>query len=105
AMSIGVGVATGEFVTGSVTLDSDTGLAIVGNAPLLALLFAWHAPNGYAYVSYETAQAAGNEVLSVATREEVRLKWLPNALPVASLPLLSVTTGMMRSMGTQSDAT
>lgn len=105
AMSIGVGIATGEFVTGSVTLDGSpetlqtTGMAIVGNAPLLALLFAWHAPTGYAYVSYETAQAAGSDVLNVATREEVRLKWLANALPVAALPLLSVTTGMIRSVG------
>ncbi|MGN6184972.1 MAG: protein kinase domain-containing protein [Thermoanaerobaculia bacterium] len=105
SMSIGVGVATGEFVTGSVSLEADSGLAIVGNAPLLALLFAWHAPNGFAYVSYETAQAAGHDVLSSSTREEVRLKWLPNALPVASLPLLSATTGMMRAMGTSSMAT
>lgn len=104
-MSIGVGVATGEFVTGSVSLEADSGLAIVGNAPLLALLFAWHAPNGYAYVSYETAQAAGQDVLSSSQREEVKLKWLPNALPVAALPLLSVTTGMMRAMGTSSLAT
>ncbi|MEO8378518.1 MAG: protein kinase, partial [Acidobacteriota bacterium] len=106
AMTIGVGIATGEFVTGSVALDTagalPTGTAIVGNAPLLALLFAWHAPNGFAYVSYETAQAAGAEVLNAATREEVRLKWLPNALPVASLPLVSVTTGMMRSVGATS---
>lgn len=98
AMSIGVGIATGEFVTGSVSLDVENGLAIVGNAPLLALLFAWHAPNGHAYISYETAQAAGGEVLQSSTREEVRLKWLPNALPVAALPLLSVNTGMMRSL-------
>ena len=102
-MSIGIGIATGEFVTGSVNLDNESGLAIVGDAPLLALLFAWHAPSGYAYVSYETAQAAGGEVLSSATREEVRLKWLPQPLPVASLPLVSVTTGMMRSMGAASD--
>jgi serine/threonine-protein kinase len=102
AMTIGVGIATGEFVTGSVTLKGDSGLAIVGNAPLLALLFAWHAPNGYAYVSYETAQAAGGEVLSSATREEVRLKWLPNALPVAALPLISVNTGLMKSLGSTS---
>jgi len=104
-MSVGAGIATGEFVTGSVTLDADSGRAIVGNAPLLALLFAWHAPNGFAYVSYETAQAAGNEVLSAATREEVRLKWLPNALPVAALPLLGVTTGIMRTVGGESMAT
>jgi HAMP domain-containing protein/predicted Ser/Thr protein kinase len=96
-MSVGVGIATGEFVSGSVSLDHDSGLAIVGNAPLLALLFAWHAPNGVAYVSYETAQAAGAEVLNAATREEVRLKWLSQPLPVAALPLVSVTTGMMRA--------
>ncbi|HVR38788.1 MAG TPA: protein kinase [Thermoanaerobaculia bacterium] len=98
-MSIGVGIATGEFVTGSVELKEESGLAIVGNAPLLALLFAWHAPNGYAYISYETAQAAGGEVLSNATREEVRLKWLAQPMPVAALPLISITTGMMRSIG------
>ncbi|MBV9494451.1 MAG: protein kinase [Acidobacteria bacterium] len=98
-MTIGVGVATGEFVTGSVELTEESGLAIVGNAPLLALLFAWHAPSGYAYISYETAQAAGPEIEQSAQREEVRLKWLPNPLPVASMPLVSLTTGMMRAMG------
>ncbi|HYC90799.1 MAG TPA: protein kinase [Thermoanaerobaculia bacterium] len=99
-MGVGVGIATGEFVSGSVNLDFDSGLAIVGNAPLLALLFAWHAPNGFAFVSYESAQAAGAEVLNAAVREEVKLKWLPQALPVASLPLVNVTTGMMRAVGT-----
>ena len=78
-MTIGVGIATGEFVTGSVDLEGDSGIAIVGNAPLLAMLFAWHAPTGYAYISYETAQAAGGEILSTSTREEVQLKWLPQA--------------------------
>ena len=98
-MSVGVGIASGEFVTGSVSLDVESGPAILGNAPLLALLFAWHAPNGFAYVSYETAQAAGAEVFNAATREEVKLKWLPNALPVAALPLVNVTTGMMKAVG------
>jgi HAMP domain-containing protein/predicted Ser/Thr protein kinase len=98
-VTVGVGVATGEFVTGSVSLDEDSGLAIVGDAPLLALLFAWHAPSGYAYVSYETAQSAGGEILSSSQREEVRLKWLAQPLAVAALPLASMTTGMMRSMG------
>ena len=104
AMGVGVGIATGEFVSGSVNLDFDSGLAIVGNAPLLALLFAWHAPNGFAFVSYESAQAAGAEVLNAALREEVKLKWLPQALPVASLPLVNVTTGMMRAVGTMSSS-
>jgi eukaryotic-like serine/threonine-protein kinase len=103
-MSIGVGIATGEFVSGSVELNAESGRAIVGNAPQLALLFASHAPSGYAYVSYETAQAAGGEVLSSATREEVRMKWLPNAVPVASLPLISVTTSMMRSIGANTES-
>jgi HAMP domain-containing protein/predicted Ser/Thr protein kinase len=98
-MSVGVGIATGQFVTGSIDLDRDVGLAIVGNAPLLALLFAWHAPTGYAYISYETAQTAGGEIMSSATREQVQLKWLPQPLAVASMPLASMTTGVMRSIG------
>jgi serine/threonine-protein kinase len=105
-ISIGVGVATGEFVSGSVMLEQESGLAVIGNAPLLAQVFAWHAPSGYAYVSYETAQAAGGEILSSSQREEVRLKWLSQPLPVAALPLASMTTGMMRSIGaTTSEAT
>jgi len=103
-MTIGVGIATGEFVTGSVDLEGDTGIAIVGNAPLLAELFAWHAPTGYAYISYETAQAAGGEIISTSTREQVQLKWLPNPLPVASLPLVSLTTNMMRAIGQTSSS-
>jgi eukaryotic-like serine/threonine-protein kinase len=98
-MQIGVGIATGEFVTGSVDLHDESGLAIVGNAPLLAMVFAWHAPTGYAYISYETAQAAGNEILSSSTREEVALRWLPQALPVASVPLVNLSMTMMRTMG------
>jgi serine/threonine-protein kinase len=98
-MSIGVGIATGDFVTGSVELTRDNGLAIVGNAPLLSQVFAWHAPSGYAYISYETAEAAGGEVIGSASREEVRLKWLPQPLPVAALPLVSINTGLMRSIG------
>ncbi|MBV8546408.1 MAG: protein kinase [Acidobacteria bacterium] len=103
-MTIGVGIATGEFVTGSVDLEGDNGIAIVGNAPLLAELFAWHAPTGYAYISYETAQAAGGEIISTSTREQVQLKWLPNPLPVASLPLVSLTPNMMRTMGQTSSS-
>jgi len=103
-MTIGVGIATGEFVTGSVDLEGDNGIAIVGNAPLLAELFAWHAPTGYAYISYETAQAAGGEIISTSTREQVQLKWLPQPLPVASLPLLSLNTNMMRAIGSASSS-
>jgi len=103
-MTVGVGIATGEFVTGSVDLEGDNGIAIVGNAPLLAELFAWHAPTGYAYISYETAQAAGGEIISTSTREQVQLKWLPNPLPVASLPLVSLSTNMMRALGQTSSS-
>jgi eukaryotic-like serine/threonine-protein kinase len=98
-VSIGVGIATGQFVTGSVELSGENGVAIVGDAPLLASLFAWHAPSGYAYISYETAQAAGGEILSTSTREEVRLKWIAQPLHVASVPLVGMTTSMMRSIG------
>ena len=104
-LGIGVGIATGDFVSGSVQLRDDSGVALLGNAPLLALLFAWHAPTGGAYISYETAQAAGPDVSNNTTREEVRLKWLQQPLPVASLPLLSVSTGMMKSMTASSGAT
>ncbi|HUP48831.1 MAG TPA: protein kinase [Thermoanaerobaculia bacterium] len=95
-VSIGAGIATGDFVTGSIQLAQESGTAIVGNAPLLAMLFAWHAPGGHAYISYETAEAAGTEVSGSVAREEVHLKWLPQALAVASLPLASVTTGTIR---------
>ena len=98
-MSVSVGIATGQFVTGSIEVDGDGGLAIVGEAPQLASVLAWHAPNGYAYISYETAQTAGGEILSGSTREQVQLKWLPQPLPVASMPLLGLTTGVMRSIG------
>jgi len=98
-MSISVGIATGQFVTGSVEVDGNSGLAILGNAPQLASVLAWHAPNGYAYISYETAQTAGGEIMSGSTREQIQLKWLPQPLPVASMPLVSITTGVMRSIG------
>src|SRR5205814_7030792 len=92
------------FVTGSVDLQGDSGIAIVGNAPLLAMLFAWHAPTGYAYISYETAQAAGGEIISTSSREQVQLKWLAQPLPVASLPLVSLSTNMMRAIGSTPEA-
>ncbi|HMC22924.1 MAG TPA: protein kinase [Thermoanaerobaculia bacterium] len=98
-MSISVGIATGQFVTGSIDVEGDGGLAVLGNAPMLAGVLAWHAPNGFAYISYETAQSAGGEIMSGSTREQVQLKWLPQPLPVASMPLVSITTGVMRSIG------
>ena len=97
-LTLGVGIATGEFVSGTVSLEQENGVAIVGNAPLLALLLAWHAPSGYAYISYETAQTAGGEVMSTSQREEVKLKWLAQPLGVASLPLAAMTTTMMKTM-------
>ena len=99
SMQVGVGIATGEFVTGSVDLQQESGLAVVGNAPLLAEVFAWHAPTGYAYISYETAQAAGNEILSSSTHEQVVLRWLPQPLPVAAVPLVNLSLTMMRTLG------
>jgi len=104
-LAIGAGVATGEFVTGSVALaDGVGGLAIVGNAPLLALLFAWEAPTDHAFVSLESAQAAGGELFTRAAREEVRLRWLPAPLPVASIPLQAVSS-TTRPMGPAAEGT
>jgi len=104
-LGIGVGIATGEFVSGSIELKSDSGLALVGNAPLLALLFAGEAPTGYAFISPESAQAAGTEILNSVEREEVRLRWLPAPVAVASLPLSNMTSGVMRSLGSTSAGT
>ncbi|HVT45462.1 MAG TPA: protein kinase [Thermoanaerobaculia bacterium] len=97
-LGVGVGIASGDFVTGSVELMDESGMAMIGNAPLLALLFAWEAPTGSAFVSVETAQAAPAEVMAAATREEVRLRWLPAPLTVMALPLQSLTTGVMQAM-------
>ena len=98
-MTIGAGIATGEFVTGAVDVGEEGGLAIVGNAPLLAMLFAWEASTGHALISYDAAQAIGGEVLSSSQREDVQLKWLPNPLPAASLPLVAMTSTVMRAIG------
>ena len=103
-ITIGVGIATGQFVTGSVELKAESGVAIVGNAPLLASLFAWHSPAGFAYLSYETAQAAGGEIMATSTREEVRLKWIAQPLPVAAVPLVGMATGVMRSIGAETSS-
>ncbi len=99
-MSVAAGIATGDFVSGSVSLERESAVAIVGNAPLLASLFAWHAPAGHAYVAFDAAQSAGGDVMSAAVREEVQLKWIDHPLAVASLPLASMTTNVMRAMGT-----
>jgi len=97
-IGIAAGIASGEFVSGSVSLAKENGWAMVGNAPLMALMFAGQAPTGSAYITYETAHAAGAEILASSSREEVRLKWLPQPLVVASLPLQKVTTGGMRAI-------
>ena len=97
-MTVGVGIATGDYVSGSVDIgDGDVGIALIGNAPLLALLFAWEAPSSHAFVSLESAQAAGSEVLARSKKEEVRLRWLPNPMPAISIPLASLRPGMLRT--------
>jgi len=103
-LSIAVGIATGDFVTGSIQLERSSGLAIAGNAPMLALLFAWEAPTNYAFISLESAQSAGSEIFAKAPREEVRLRWLATPLPAYSLSLQSLTTTTLPSK-TLSDAT
>jgi serine/threonine-protein kinase len=37
--------------------------------------------------------------MSGSTRESIQLKWLPQPVAVASMPLVSITTGVMRSIG------
>ncbi|HVR44006.1 MAG TPA: protein kinase [Thermoanaerobaculia bacterium] len=104
-LGMGAGISTGEYVAGALELASQSGLAFVGDAPLLALLFAWEAPTGHALVSLESAQAAGEEITAAGSRDEVRLRWLPSPIPVLSLPLRSIATGIMRAPGAQSAAT
>ena len=98
-MSIGAGIAAGEFVSGAVDVGEEGGLAIIGDAPLLASLFAWEASTGHALITADAAQAIGGEILASSTREDVRLKWLPNALPAMSVPLVAMTSTVMRAMG------
>jgi len=43
-------------------------------------------------------------ILASSTREDVRLKWLQNALPAASVPLVAMTSTMIRSMATMTPA-
>jgi HAMP domain-containing protein/predicted Ser/Thr protein kinase len=97
-LMVGAGIASGDFYTGSVDLDQESGTALIGNAPLLALLFAWEAPNNTAFISLETAQSAQSDILSSATREEVRLRWLPAPVSVVSFPLTNVATGVLPRM-------
>lgn len=95
---VGAGIATGEFVEGDIELSEERSVAVLGNTAMLARLFAWEAPAGHAFVSLESAQAAGEEITAAGTRDEVRLRWLPAPIPVLSLPLRSLGTGIMRSI-------
>lgn len=97
-LGVGVGIASGEFISGSVELKTESGTGLVGNAPLLAMLFAWEAPTACAFISWESAQEAGPEILSSTTREEVRLRWLPAPIALASLPLGNMSSGVMRTL-------
>ncbi len=99
ALTIGAGIATGEFVSGGIGVASRDATAVVGDAPLLALLFAWEAPGGHAYISLETGQAAGEEITGAASRDEVRLRWLPAPVALLDLPLRSVRPTTMTTFG------
>lgn len=93
-LAVGCGIATGEFVSGGIAVGSVSGTAIAGNAPQLALLFAWEAPNGHAFVALDAAQAAGNEIVASGVRDEIRVRWLPAPVAVCSLPLKGLATGI-----------
>jgi eukaryotic-like serine/threonine-protein kinase len=96
-VGVGIGIASGTFVTGVVPVGRDSGRAFVGSAPLLALIFASNAPSGQAYIALDAVQLAGSEVAGAVVRQEVRLSWLQQPIPVGALPLVSVTTGMIRT--------
>jgi len=106
-LGVGIGIATGPFVTGVMPVGRDSGRAFVGSAPLLALIFASHAPSGTAFIALDSVENAGSDVAGAIVKQEVRLSWLQQAIPVAALPLVSLTTGMIHSptMSTNAGAT
>lgn len=93
-LTAGCGIAKGEFVSGGMSVSTASGMALAGNAPQLAVLFAWEAPSGHAFVALDAAQAAGNEILASGVRDEVRLRWLPAPVAVCSLSLKGLVTGI-----------
>jgi eukaryotic-like serine/threonine-protein kinase len=97
-LSIGVGIATGAFVSGGLRTQSGSASALSGETPLLATLFALDAPSGSMFLSEASAQQAGGELLATAGRAEVSLRWLPEPVAVAHVPLVGVTTGMIRAV-------
>ncbi|HUP63837.1 MAG TPA: protein kinase [Thermoanaerobaculia bacterium] len=97
-LSIGSGISSGSFVSGELDLEAESGIAVVGSAPMLALVFAWGAPSGHAWISLDAAQAAGEEITASGTRDELRLRWLAAPIPVHSVPLRALGTGFMRSI-------
>lgn len=102
SMSVSVGVASGTFVTGSVEMGGEDGRTIVGSAPLLAGVLAAHAPDGYAWIAWDTAQASGGEVLTGSTREQIAIRSHPQPIAVASMPLVGFATGTVPAMGSAS---
>jgi eukaryotic-like serine/threonine-protein kinase len=96
-LTLGAGIATGDVISGEVQLETARGMAFVGNAPMLALLFAWDAPSGVVFLSSESAQQAGSDILAGATREEVKLRWLAAPLSAYALPLVSLSTAVINT--------
>jgi serine/threonine-protein kinase len=94
-LSLAVGIATGDFVSGGIRTAERSTNTLSGDTPLLATLFAWEAPAGSMFLSKASAQQAGGELLSAARHEEISLRWLPMPIGVAHVPLVGVTTGMI----------
>lgn len=104
-LNLAAGIASGDTITGEVQLETARGVALVGTAPMLALLFAWDAPNGVVFLSAESAQQAGSDILSGASREEVKLRWLSSALTAYALPLISLSTAVIGTGSRDAGAT
>lgn len=97
-LTIAVGIATGEFLYGGIRTPNGGANALSGETPRLAMLFAWEAPPGSMFLSQQSAQQAGGELLATAAQAEVSIRWLPAPVTVAHVPLVGVTTDMIRAV-------
>ncbi len=95
-LSIGVGIATGDFVFGGVRTSEIVANTLSGDTPFLATIFAREAPGGSMFLSDVSARQAGSDFLAAARPEEVSVRWMPSPLSVAHLPMVGVATGMLR---------
>jgi len=102
SITVGVGIASGEMIRGGVDAGDGVGMAIVGEAPALASMFAAFAPPEHLFVSLDAIGTAGSDIVDISSQQTVQPPWMTDAIEIASLPLRKLTTGMMQAQTTQS---